>query len=50
MKRDIAWEEAWEITQACVGLHESHAGAGGAGEVAGAAAGVGAAATPADHP
>ena len=46
---DLPWEQAWAIDGGDVRLHESHAAAGGAGEVAGRAAGARAAAPPADH-
>ena len=48
-EKDLDWEEAWEITQATLGYTNHTLAAGGAGEVAGAAAGARAAAAPADH-
>ena len=46
-EKDLPWE-AWAITQASVS-YTNHAGAGGIGEVVGAAVGACAAAPPADH-
>ena len=43
------WDQAWQITQRDVRLHEPHAAARGAGEVAAAAVRHAAAASPRDH-
>ena len=48
-ERDLPWETAWEITQATMGVHEPHAAAGGAREVARLPARACHAAAPADH-
>ena len=46
----LPWEQAWAIDGGDVRLHEPHAAAGGAGEVAVRSARARAAAAPADHP
>ena len=45
----IPWEEAWEMTQGDLQLHQPHPAAGGAGGLAGSAYGTPAAAPHADH-
>ncbi len=45
----LPWPEAWQITQARILLHQPHAAAGGAGDLAGPAHGTPAAAPHADH-
>ena len=34
-EHDFAWDEAWRITTGDAELHQSHAAAGGAGDLAG---------------
>ena len=46
----LGWDEAWDLTTAHAGLHESHAAARGAGEVAAALVRDAAAAPARDHP
>ncbi len=48
-EKNLEWEEAWQITQATLALHQSHLDAGGFGEVAGSASGACTAAAFADH-
>ena len=45
----LAWDRAWTITRAHVRLHLPHAAAGGAGDVAGRAAGTPPPPAPGDH-
>ena len=45
----LGWDEAWDLTQRTLGVHEPHAAARGAGEVAAAVVRDAAAATARDH-
>ena len=45
----MAWDEAWAITQQVFALHQPHADARGAGDLAGGAVAARAAAPPGDH-